>query len=226
MKTKLVILILAVLFLSVPPAIADPFTLTPEAAMMLWGKSIDPDGSFYGRYPTPTGYGPSMLGEVGYVGTFDNEGDWADMMIAPDVAGVGGTSYTLDDVLSAALGTTISGGDISNLGLDEFNLIVSNDNEDIWWVNLYIEIDNGTPTESGWESLSEDETTLLTIDLTELDLTKVTDIGLMVGGNMTDLNGNPSNLDAFHISVVPLPAAVILGVLGLGVAGIKLRKYA
>ena len=32
--------------------------------------------------------------------------------------------------------------------------------------------------------------------------------------------------DNFRISVVPVPAAVILGILGLGIAGIKLRKYA
>ena len=44
-----------------------------------------------------------------------------------------------------------------------------------------------------------------------------------------DLNsGNPVTLDDgdIELTIVPIPAAVILGVLGLGVAGLKLRKFA
>jgi hypothetical protein len=36
----------------------------------------------------------------------------------------------------------------------------------------------------------------------------------------------PSHGEWSHVTVTPVPAAVILGILGLGVAGIKLRKYA
>jgi len=36
----------------------------------------------------------------------------------------------------------------------------------------------------------------------------------------------PSYSDDFHVSLVPVPAAVILGMLGLGAAGWKLRKFA
>ena len=40
-------------------------------------------------------------------------------------------------------------------------------------------------------------------------------------------NGNyPSHGEWSHVTVTPVPAAVILGILGLGVAGLKLRKYA
>ena len=63
-----------------------------------------------------------------------------------------------------------------------------------------------------------------------LDLSTITDIGIRIQGNMIGLTpGNsdyPSNPDAFHFSVVPVPAAVLLGILGLSVAGIKLRKHA
>jgi hypothetical protein len=33
-------------------------------------------------------------------------------------------------------------------------------------------------------------------------------------------------IDNFQVSVVPVPTAVLLGMLGLGIAGVKLRKYA
>jgi hypothetical protein len=42
-----------------------------------------------------------------------------------------------------------------------------------------------------------------------------------------DHNGfYPSHGEWSHVTVTPAPAAVILGILGLGVAGLKLRKYA
>jgi len=44
---------------------------------------------------------------------------------------------------------------------------------------------------------------------------------------LADHNGNfPSHGEWSHVTVTPVPAAVILGVLGLGIASLKLRKYA
>jgi len=39
------------------------------------------------------------------------------------------------------------------------------------------------------------------------------------------LSGNTFTVDDFTFNPVPIPAAVLLGMLGLGVAGLKLRKF-
>ena len=82
--------------------------------------------------------------------------------------------------------------------------------------------------ENGWTLLHGGEGIVLSIDLTGVaNLDHVTNIGFNVGSNMGVTGANwPSNPDIFHVSIVPVPAAFILGLLGLGAAGIKMRKYA
>ena len=67
--------------------------------------------------------------------------------------------------------------------------------------------------------------TYLTI-LGEVETDDIDEYGFRVMGLMTGQDGNPSQGDAFHVSVVPVPGAILLGLLGLGAAGIKLRKFA
>jgi hypothetical protein len=56
-----------------------------------------------------------------------------------------------------------------------------------------------------------------------LDLSTITDMGFEVSALMGS-GSYPSSPDAYHISVVPVPGAFLLGILGLGVAGARLRK--
>jgi hypothetical protein len=97
-----------------------------------------------------------------------------------------------------------------------FSLFLANDNDDPWQATLYIEgqaspafvsLDPGTGSTFVW-SFSEPVT-----------LAEDTDIGFIV-------QSSASRSDVFHMSaVVPAPVAVVLGMLGLGVAGLKLRKF-
>jgi hypothetical protein len=61
-----------------------------------------------------------------------------------------------------------------------------------------------------------------------LDLGTITNIGFRIQGNNMG-SGDPrypSYSDDFHTSLVPVPGAVLLGFLGLGAAGLKLRRFA
>ena len=72
-------------------------------------------------------------------------------------------------------------------------------------------------------------------DLADLNLAHISSIGVIIGSNSSpdawppggDVWGIP-NETGFKVCIdtVPVPGAVILSILGLGVAGIKLRKYA
>lgn len=64
------------------------------------------------------------------------------------------------------------------------------------------------------------------IDAINLGFTAPTAEGsLQIGVHVRSIGPNAKS-DSFILTPVPVPAAVILGMLGLGVAGIKLRKFA
>ena len=122
---------------------------------------------------------------------------------------------------------------------DSIRTYAQNDNDDIWSVELFFKYKSYVTTggtniaagerQSGYTSLaaSGTATSLLTTPNApaEFDLSYITDIGIRIKGNL--ISGDwPSDPDTTHISLVPVPAAVLLGLLGIGVAGIKLRKYA
>jgi hypothetical protein len=58
---------------------------------------------------------------------------------------------------------------------------------------------------------------------TVANLGYVTNIGFKIGANL-GTSGEVASGEAFDVNVVPVPGAVLLGMLGLGVAGLKLRK--
>ena len=114
------------------------------------------------------------------------------------------------------IGTTDVGGIGSSY--DSYGAWASNDNEDPIGLRLYAIDDAGV-------HYSDDEFVTMTVGLTTfldiggVDFSTLSEIGF-------EIKGLIGGLDQFHVSFVPVPAAVILGILGLGIAGIKLRKYA
>ena len=125
----------------------------------------------------------------------------------------------------------------SLVGFDGYELWIANDNDDIWWVNIFMNTgytdalfnEDDNFYENGWTPLNPGQVKVLQIDFVAAgveNLDHVTNIGFAVAGNMTNLDGNPSDPDVFHVSVVPVPGAILLGMLGLGAVGLKLRKFA
>lgn len=151
-------------------------------------------------------YGTTMQGAVGYVGTLgDGNADQSGII---------------------RIGTNYSGSTVSVSGtFDKYRAFVANDNDDPWQVAVYL--DDGSGIQYGtWQSLAAGTSAWSTLNLgSAVDFSTLTDIGIAVRGSFVP-GSQPSNPDIFHVSVVPVPAAVLLGILGLGVAGLKLRKHA
>ncbi|MEJ2648346.1 MAG: hypothetical protein P8016_08080 [Sedimentisphaerales bacterium] len=99
---------------------------------------------------------------------------------------------------------------------DQFGSYFANDDDDLWAVNIYVETDVDTYS-SGFTTIPAHSMTFLS---TPVFSGTVSQFGFLV-----DYVGD-SGSDNFHLSVVPVPGAVLLGILGLGIAGIKLRKFA
>ena len=152
-------------------------------------------------------YGPSMQGKVGFVGQiFEDPGD-------------------ADNVGDMHIGVTGTNAGISG-SYTGYTAYVANDNDDLWDVAVYVNIGAGY-VYSDWATLGPQTATNLTVDFAETDFaTGLNEIGFAVRGTFDGANDSPSNPDYFHVSLVPTPAAVIMGILGLSVAGVKLRKFA
>jgi hypothetical protein len=93
--------------------------------------------------------------------------------------------------------------------------------------------------ENTWTWIGPGSQATLTLDLTTLGVTDgnpsgqdrrkwLSNIGLQIGTNMGSGDYKMPSGTAFNVDVVPVPvpAAVLLGMLGLGAAGLKLRKFA
>lgn len=156
-------------------------------------------------------YGTFMQGAVGYVGTL---GDGPDNDLLGTI--LIGANYSGSTILNSLSGQ-----------IDKYRAYVANDNDDPWSIAVYL--DDGSGIQYGsWQTLAANTGAWSVLNLgSTVDLSTVTDIGIAVRGTFTGVIGaQPSNPDIFHVSVVPVPAAVLLGILGLGVAGLKLRKHA
>jgi hypothetical protein len=215
MKRKLIIvLFVAVFCMSAAPALADMYELDRDAALTLTNIAQDEDdgGTTVGAltvFDGPSGlYGP-MSGMVGFTAQL-----WSSD--APN-----GTPAPGEDLIAIAkVYSTLA------IPFDEdYDGVISyieNDDEDTWSVQLYYIID-GTEYNSGdFVELVGGQSTYLAIN-DAFNTEDIDEYGFRV---MDNDGGNPSQGDAFHISVVPVPGAVLLGMLGLAVAGVKLRKLA
>ena len=176
-----------------------------------------PTTKVYG--PGPAQYG-SMSGMVGYFGGLTSD--------------VGSPTFGGDAILEIYYDDGLSGTDpgLSGAGYDGIGSYFENDNQSKWSVQLfYVDPTDGGERTSAWAELAGFTHTYLTADASGtgvLDLSDITNIGFRIQGNHmgAEYLDYPSYSDDFHISAVPVPGAVLLGILGLGVVGIKLRKYA
>lgn len=152
-------------------------------------------------------YGDIMYYNVGFTGHLEDTGTLdSDMWVK---IGAGGNSSLLSSIT----------GDYTG-----FYLPISNDNDDSYRYALYYEYSTGGEVSSPWSStMLQDMHTILTWN-TALDFDSNTLID--IGFKIKFMPGPGQESDDFHTSIVPVPAAVLLGILGLGVAGLKLRKYA
>ena len=160
-------------------------------------------------YGTSSVYGKPMYYDVGFLGNLEDiSGDgYASVLIGAKA----NTNGVLDTI--KALGS-----------FDSFGMPFSNDNDDSWQYKLYVDTTGGNYATPWSASLSSGGTTYLTLAFVgDVNFNTLTDIGFGIRLD-TAASGNVS--DDFHTSVVPVPGAVLLGMLGLSVAGLKLRKFA
>ncbi|MBN1805949.1 MAG: hypothetical protein JW837_11925 [Sedimentisphaerales bacterium] len=159
------------------------------------------------------GYLGGMQGSVGFYGHLEDLGD--------------GDTYA--DVQWGNSGSPLN---LDLSGFTGYELFMANDNQSQWEVALYL-VAGGTEynTTSSYVSILPGSATNVVLDfsslgISALDLADVDDIGFYIRGNMTGGEGLPTNPDGYHISIVPVPGAILLGILGMGIAGLKLRKFA
>ena len=210
MKRKLITLICLVVFCMCGSAFADIYELTREDALKLDTIIQDEDdgGTTVGALSVYDGYDPmygSMSGEVGFTAQlWDTDQDLPDPIAIAKI-------YFAEDIPASPY--------------DGITSYFENDDDDIWSVQMYYVIGTTEYNSGDFVPLAGGASTYLTI-LGEVETDDIDEYGFRVMGLMTGQDGNPSQGDAFHVSVVPVPGAILLGLLGLGAAGIKLRKFA
>lgn len=209
---KRMLLFLMVVGLFAAQASGDVYKLDYGTATQFTSGAIlpgagDTDTLTYGPLLTPPNpYGvPIMSGDVGFQGGL--------------LDGAGGdTAATVEIFVAGNAG-------LSGSGYDGITSYFQNDNDDVWSFELFYD-DGGGERSSGFVGLAPGGgSAWLTAPAAvagSLNLANITKMGFRVMGDF----GAQGSSDTFHVSLVPVPGAILLGVLGLSVAGIKLRKFA
>jgi hypothetical protein len=192
-------------------AFAGMYVLDSGTALQFntWAVSTgDLGGKILGPTTNVAAYDPPMQGKVGWIGwLMDQTGDHLATM-------------------------TISAG--SNLGRTTshsgFEAFLANDDDDPWDVQLFVQPTSGSRLGSGFTTLAPGTHAILTLN-NDFSFGSISNFGFDVRGDLWGAppgqpEHHPSNPDAFKISAVPVPGAVLLGALGLVAAGVKLRRFA
>lgn len=217
MKKLTIIMSCAALCIGNVSAMADPYEMDVATAAQLDAQSWSDAGNmFY------IGYNPGALADrIAY--TDPSYG--ADMEYAVGFAGRLLISGTGGQFASANIGL---GPNVSLAGTyDSFVLPISNDNQQTWEFKLYVNTTGADYLSSSWTSLAGGNQATLSLDFGGgVDFATLEDIGFIIQFNKATTGEGTNWSDDFHASVVPVPGAVLLGILGLSIVGVKLRKYA
>jgi hypothetical protein len=226
MKRILLFGVMVGLFAGQGQASADLYyTMDVPTAAQLTAVSWSDAQSYGMRY---IGYNPGNLADR----ISGNEPEYGALMgYAVGFAG----NITVDRALKNGTNTVASvniglGPNVSLAGIyDGFFLPISNDNQQTWEYKLYVDTDAGSGIEyvsPSWTPLAAGTRTTLTLPFgTEVNFSTLNDIGFIIQFNMATTGGNGQSWsDDFHTSVVPVPGALLLGLLGLGTVGAKLRR--
>jgi hypothetical protein len=117
---------------------------------------------------------------------------------------------------------------LSNPGLsgtyDGFLLPIANDDDDVWNYRAYVTTAGG-PTYSAWTvGVLPGSNQTLFVSTFGLDYEGVTGIGFEMEFARS-VNAGAAG-DDYAVSVVPVPGAVLLGMFGLSIVGVKMRRFA
>lgn len=188
---------------------ATPYTLDKDIATQFRQVSVSPgdwgvlslvigrDGTVYWENPilSPGVYGGPMQEEVGFVGL-------------------------LADTDHSGFASMRIGGPIAPSLYDGFDAYVANDNNSSWEYRLYVSDGSTVVTGSGWTALVPGTSAALQLSFPVMTLREA---GFEVRADYA-LPNAPGGLDAFHVSVVPVPGALALVLFGLGFCA-RFRKY-
>jgi hypothetical protein len=224
-KMSLVVMCCAVLCVVSATAMADYTMDIPTAAQLYavsWSQGNNAENSMY-----YIGYKPGALADR-ISGTYSSYGAYMEYAV-----GFAGHLQIMDGGQFASVKIGLGPNNTLAGIYDGFQLPISNDNNQIWEYKLYAETAGDTTyyESPNWTPLIAGTQATLTLAFGEdVNFEDLIDIGFIIqfNKNTTGLvNGEPSNIgDDFHTSVVPVPGAVLLGLIGLCAAGLKLRKFA
>jgi hypothetical protein len=163
--------------------------------------------------------------------------EWSDIQI--------GDGFDLPyDNAGLATGFTNMGSGFATAGYDSFGLVIHNPTSNNLSFMANVTANAGWTdightdeyAENGWTWINPGETKTLTVDLSGFTYPdEISMIAFKIGANIygddvADGAWNENMGAGVHFNVdvtpVPVPGAVLLGLLGLSVAGIKLRKFA
>lgn len=153
-------------------------------------------------------------GTLGSTINYQANGSWTQYgaPMTYDVGFVGSLGF--NEIMQIGKDGDLPGND--GVSMDSFGVAIANDdNNDNWGVRLYMV--GVSYTVPSFTTLAPGSGTFLSLNFTP---GTVTEFGFEVDYPAT------TGSDQFHISVVPIPAALILGLLGMGAAGLRLRRFA